>query len=41
MRARIRAHGDEQDRADLEAAEKELAERRARKGGRPARRTED
>ena len=35
MRARIREHGDERDRADLEAAEQELAERRARKGGRP------
>lgn len=35
MRARVREHGDEQDRADLETAERELAERRARKGGRP------
>jgi hypothetical protein len=35
MRERIREHGDEQDRADLEAAEREMAERRARKGGRP------
>ena len=35
IRADIREHGDEQDLADLEAAEAELAERRARKGGRP------
>lgn len=35
MRARIREHGTEQDVADLEAADQELAERRARKGGRP------
>ncbi|QQM41963.1 hypothetical protein [Streptomyces liliifuscus] len=35
MRARVREHGDEQDRADLAKAEQELAERRARKGGRP------
>lgn len=35
MRERIQEHGDEQDRADLEAAERELAERRSRKGGRP------
>jgi hypothetical protein len=31
----IREHGDEQDRADLAAGERELAERRSRKGGRP------
>lgn len=31
----IRKHGNEQERAELEAAEQELAERRARKGGRP------
>jgi hypothetical protein len=31
----ITKHGNEQDRADLDAAEEELAERRARKGGRP------
>lgn len=37
MRARVREHGDDQDRADLERAEEELAERRARKGGRPKR----
>lgn len=37
VRADIRAHGDEQDLADLEAAERELAERRSRKGGRPPR----
>lgn len=35
MRERIREHGAKQDRADLEAAEQELAERRSRKGGRP------
>lgn len=39
MRARVLEHGDAQDRADLERAEQELAERRARKGGRPAKRT--
>lgn len=38
MRARVYEHGDEQDRADLGRAEQELAERRARKGGRPAKR---
>jgi len=37
MRERIREHGDETDLADLAAADAELAERRARKGGRPAR----
>lgn len=37
MRARIAEHGDEQDFADLEAAAREVAERRARKGGRPPR----
>ncbi|CAM5622772.1 hypothetical protein [Streptomyces aurantiogriseus] len=31
----IRKHGNEQELADLAAAEQELAERRARKGGRP------
>jgi hypothetical protein len=31
----IHQHGDEQDLADLAAAEQELAERRSRKGGRP------
>lgn len=35
IRADIKNHGDEQDRADLATAEQELAERRARKGGRP------
>ncbi|GAA3124999.1 hypothetical protein GCM10017687_44120 [Streptomyces echinatus] len=35
MKARIREHGTDEDRADLERAEKEVAERRARKGGRP------
>ena len=37
MRSRIREHGDEQDLADLDRAEQELTERRARKGGRPRR----
>ncbi|WP_042427481.1 hypothetical protein [Streptacidiphilus anmyonensis] len=40
VRADIREHGDEADLADLEQAERELSERRARKGGRP-RRTSD
>lgn len=35
IRADITAHGDARDLADLEAAERELAERRSRKGGRP------
>jgi hypothetical protein len=35
MRRQIELHGDDADRADLAAAEQELAERRARKGGRP------
>jgi len=35
IREDITNHGDAQDRADLEAAERELAERRSRKGGRP------
>ncbi|MCP2336118.1 hypothetical protein [Actinomadura rupiterrae] len=35
MRARIREHGSEEDIADLDRAEEELAERRSRKGGRP------
>lgn len=35
IRADIKDHGDAQDLADLEAAEQELTERRARKGGRP------
>ena len=35
IRGRIREHGDDRDLADLDAAEQELAERRARKGGRP------
>lgn len=37
MRDRIKAHGDSEDLADLAAADAELAERRARKGGRPLR----
>lgn len=35
VRADIKEHGDARDLADLEAAEQELKERRARKGGRP------
>ena len=35
IREDIISHGDAQDLADLEAAERELAERRSRKGGRP------
>ena len=35
IREDIATHGDERDRADLEAAERELVERRSRKGGRP------
>lgn len=35
VRTQIATHGDEQDRADLEASEQELTARRARKGGRP------
>jgi hypothetical protein len=35
MRRQIEQHGDDTDRQDLAAAERELAERRARKGGRP------
>ncbi|MEZ7125136.1 hypothetical protein ACBR40_07350 [Nonomuraea sp. AD125B] len=38
IRADIREHGTPDEIADLEAAEAELAERRARKGGRPRRR---
>lgn len=37
IRADIREHGDAQDLADLDQAERELEERRARKGGRPVR----
>ncbi|CAK7285075.1 hypothetical protein [Streptomyces misionensis] len=39
MKDRIREHGTDEDRADLEKAERELTERRARKGGRPKRST--
>lgn len=35
VRATVKEHGDERDHADLAAADQELAERRARKGGRP------
>lgn len=37
IKATVEEHGDDQDRADLEVAEQELTERRARKGGRPRR----
>lgn len=33
IRQQVTRHGDEQDLADLSAAEAELAERRSRKGG--------
>lgn len=39
VRATIRQHGTAKEVAELEAAERELAERRSRKGGRPARDT--
>lgn len=35
IRADFKAHGDAHELAALEAGEQELAERRARKGGRP------
>jgi len=35
IRTDIANHGNERDRADLDAAERELVERRSRKGGRP------
>jgi hypothetical protein len=35
VRTQIARHGDDHDRAELAAAEQELAERRSRKGGRP------
>lgn len=35
VRAFITEHGNDQERADLAAADEELATRRARKGGRP------
>lgn len=35
MRAQIKKHGTTEDRAKLAQADAELAERRARKGGRP------
>ena len=35
MRRQIEQHGDDDDRADPAEADRELAERRARKGGRP------
>ena len=42
IRRQIEAHGDDEDRAALAAADAELAERRARKGGRPrVNRTDD
>jgi hypothetical protein len=39
MRRQIERHGDGEDRADLAAADRELAERRSRKGGRPRKAT--
>lgn len=39
VRDTIAKHGNEQDLADLDTAERELTERRSRKGGRPPRRT--
>jgi hypothetical protein len=35
IRRQIKRHGEQEDLADLEAAEEELRERRSRKGGRP------
>lgn len=35
VRQQIEEHGDAADRADLAAADAELADRRGRKGGRP------
>jgi hypothetical protein len=35
MRRQIEQHGDDDDRTDLAEADRELTERRARKGGRP------
>jgi hypothetical protein len=37
MRRQIKRHGDDEDTADLAAADEELRERRSRKGGRPRR----
>lgn len=37
MRTTIRGHGDQQDLADLEAGDAELASHRSRRGGRPRR----
>lgn len=41
VRRQIEQHGDDTDRADLAAAERELFERRARKGGRPRKASAD
>jgi len=35
VRATIKKHGDDHDKAELAAADEELTERRSRKGGRP------
>ena len=35
IRRQVTEHGDDEDLADLAAAEEELRERRSRKGGRP------
>jgi len=40
VRTFIEQHGNEHERTELAAAEQELAERRARKGGRPKKATE-
>lgn len=40
VRATIKKHGDEHELAELAAAEQELTQRRARKGGRPAKNQE-
>lgn len=39
VRVFIKEHGNDQERTELAAAEQELAERRARKGGRPKKKT--
>ncbi|HVB45585.1 MAG TPA: hypothetical protein VNF47_23160 [Streptosporangiaceae bacterium] len=40
MRRQIKRYGNEEDHADLSAADEELRERRSRKGGRPPRSVE-
>ncbi|MFE7754334.1 hypothetical protein [Streptomyces sp. NPDC057429] len=41
VRAYVREHGNDHERAELAAAEEELTARRARKGGRPAKAKEE